>query len=140
MEKTPPLEIHNKVQEEFVVVLKKRPQKTWRPSSQTSFETREDSQAFCFVKIINQEKSQHNGIGSHLFYLNLQHCNVSLSFNKIKLVIVKHLQNIGLIFNVQVTHFSSCETCFEILCFFFVLEIPKVTHSQLLEGFKNESK
>jgi hypothetical protein len=26
---------------------------------------------------ITWKKSQHYGIGSHLFYLNLQHCNVS---------------------------------------------------------------
>jgi hypothetical protein len=32
---------------------------------------------------IIQEISQHNSIGSHVFYLNMQHCNVSLSFNKI---------------------------------------------------------
>jgi len=52
-------------------------------------------------KPITQKKLQHSGIGSHLFYLNLQHCNVSLSFNKIQLIIVKCLQNISLISSVQ---------------------------------------
>jgi hypothetical protein len=47
------------------------------------------------------KKLQHNGIGPHLLYLNLQHYNVSLSFNKIQLAIVKRSQNIGVIFNVQ---------------------------------------
>jgi len=50
-------------------------------------------------KPITQKKSQHSGIGSHLFYLNLQHCNVSLSFNKIQLI--KCSQSISLISSVQ---------------------------------------
>jgi hypothetical protein len=53
------------------------------------------------LKPIIQEKSQHSGIGSHLFYLNLQHCTISLSFNKIQLTIVKHSHIISLISNVQ---------------------------------------
>jgi hypothetical protein len=35
------------------------------------------------LKPITRGKSQHNGIGSRLLYLKLQHCNVSLSFDKI---------------------------------------------------------
>ncbi len=45
-------------------------------------------------KPITLDKSQHSGIGSHLFYLNLQHCTISLNFNKIQLTIVKRLHNI----------------------------------------------
>lgn len=41
-------------------------------------------------KPIIWEKLQHNGIGSHIFYLNLQHCNVFLSFDKIQSRIVNH--------------------------------------------------
>jgi hypothetical protein len=52
------------------------------------------------LKPITQEKSQHNGIGSHLFYLNMHHCNVSLDFDKIQLAIVKCSQSISLIFSV----------------------------------------
>jgi hypothetical protein len=52
-------------------------------------------------KPTSQEKSQHNGIGSRLFCLNLQHWNVSLSFENIQLAIVNHSQNINLISNVQ---------------------------------------
>jgi hypothetical protein len=52
-------------------------------------------------KPIIREKSQHGGIRSHLFYLNLQHYNVSLNFDKIQLTIVKWSQSINLISSVQ---------------------------------------
>jgi hypothetical protein len=59
-----------------------------------------------FERIISLEpitwaKLQHSGIGSHLFNLNLQHCNVFLTFNKIQLTIIKCSQNISLISSVQ---------------------------------------
>jgi hypothetical protein len=52
-------------------------------------------------KPITQEKLQQSGIRSHLFYLNLQHYNVSLNFDKIQLTIVKRAQSINLIYSVQ---------------------------------------
>ncbi len=52
-------------------------------------------------KPITWEKSQHSGIGSHLFYLNLQHCNVFFNFDNIQFAIVKCSQSISLITSVQ---------------------------------------
>ncbi len=54
-------------------------------------------ECFALSEPITWEKSQHNGIRSHLFYLNLQYCNVSLNFDKIQLTIVKQSQSINLI-------------------------------------------
>jgi hypothetical protein len=53
------------------------------------------------LELITQKKSQHSGIRSHLFYLNLQHCNVLLNFEKIQLVIVKCSQSIVLISSIH---------------------------------------
>jgi hypothetical protein len=76
-EKTPPLEICDKVWKEFVVVHKKCLTKhegqvvkqVWKPERIFEHPT--------LPEPIIREKSQHYGIGSHLFYLNLPHCNVS---------------------------------------------------------------
>jgi hypothetical protein len=58
-------------------------------NNQISFETREDFQVPHFAKTYHLgEIATCSGIRSHLFYLKLQHCNVSLSFNKIQLTIV----------------------------------------------------
>jgi hypothetical protein len=53
------------------------------------------------LKLIIWKISQHSRIISHLFYVNLQHCNVSLSFDKIQLTIIKCSQSINLISSVQ---------------------------------------
>jgi len=94
-----PLEISDGVQENFVVVCKKCFMKHGgQPIKQIS----KLEKIFGHPtqpKPITQKKSQHSGIGSHLFYLNLQHCNVSLSFNKIQLI--KCSQSISLISSVQ---------------------------------------
>jgi len=74
-------------------------------------------------KPITWKKLQHSSIWSHLFKKNLQHCNVSLSFDKIPLTIVLVL---FLVFNWKVARISSCETCFDVLNFLSILEIPEV--------------
>ncbi len=100
-EKALPLEIRDEISKEFVVVYKKCFMKYGSQLVKQVFETRNFFQVPALSKPIIWEKSQHNGIGSHLIYLNLQHCNVSLNFDKIQLVIVKRSQSISLIFNVQ---------------------------------------
>ncbi len=52
-------------------------------------------------KPITWEKSQHSGIGSHLFYLNLKHYNIFKIFDNIQLAIIKCSQSISLITSVQ---------------------------------------
>ncbi len=100
-EKTPPLEIYDKVQEEFIVVLKKHFTKHGGQVIKQILKPKKIIEGPASSKPIIWGKSQHNCIGSHLFYLNLQHCNVSLSFDKIQLAIVKCSQSINLISNVQ---------------------------------------
>ncbi len=87
-DKTPPLEICNEVQEEFVVVHKKRLTKHGGQAIKLVLKPERIFKCHALPKPIIQEKPQHSGIGSHLFYLNMQHCNVYLSFNNIQLAIV----------------------------------------------------
>jgi ubiquinone biosynthesis protein Coq4 len=82
-EKTPPLDIHNEVQEEFIVVYKKWFTKHGCQVVKQVSKLERILQRPASLELITHEKLQHIGIGSHLFYLNLQHGNVSLSFNKI---------------------------------------------------------
>jgi len=86
-EKIPPLEIHDEVQEEFVVC-KKHLMKHESSIVKQIVVPKRILEHPILLKLITQEKSQHNGIGSHLFYLNLHHCNVFLSFNNIQFIIV----------------------------------------------------
>lgn len=58
-------------------------------------------------KIIPQEQLQHNGIRSHLVYVNLQYCNVCLSnFDKFQLLIVNRSKSIHVISNFQLKNGS----------------------------------
>jgi hypothetical protein len=98
---TPPLEIRDEVQEDFVCVYKKCFTKHGGQAVKQVSKLDKIFECTILLKPITQEKLQHNGIGSRLFYLNLQPCNVSISFDKIQLAIVKCSQNINLIFNVQ---------------------------------------
>jgi hypothetical protein len=100
-EKTPPLEICDKVQKEFVVVRKKCFTKHEGQTVKQVLKPKRILERFVTLEPITHEKSQLNGIRSHLFYLNLQHCNVLLSIEKIQLIIVKHSQSIILISNIQ---------------------------------------
>jgi hypothetical protein len=78
-----PLDICNEVQEDFILVRKKCLSKQ---GSQTIKQVLKPEKIFkraTSQELITQEKLSHSGIGSHLFYLNLQHCNVSLSFDNI---------------------------------------------------------
>ncbi len=90
-EKTLALEICNKVEKEFVIIYNKH---LTKHGGQVIKQVLNDEPEKIFERLVSLkpiiwEKSQHNGIGSHLFYLNLQHCNVSLNFDKIQLAIVK---------------------------------------------------
>jgi hypothetical protein len=95
------LEICDEVQKEFIVVCKKCPTKHGGQAIKQVSKPKKVLKHLTSLELITWKKSQHNGIGSHLFYLNLQHCNVSLNFDKIQLAIVKCLQNINLISSVQ---------------------------------------
>jgi hypothetical protein len=97
-EKSPPLEIRAKVQKKFVVVCKKCLMKHGGQTLKQVSKPKTILEHPTSLKPITREKSQHCGIGSHLFYLNLQHFNVSLSFVKIQLVIVNRSQSISRIF------------------------------------------
>ncbi len=94
------MEIHDKVQEDFIVVHKKHFTKHGGQVVKQVLKLERILKCIVSPEPIIREKSQHIGIRSHLFYLNLQHCNVSLSFNKIQLTIVKCSQNINLISSV----------------------------------------
>ncbi len=100
-EKTPPLEICDKVQKEFVVVWKKCFTKHEGQAVKQVLKPKRILERPVTLEPITQEKSQHIGIRSHLFYLNLQHCNVLLSFENIQLIIIKRSQSIILIYNIQ---------------------------------------
>jgi len=100
-EKTMPLDIHKKVQEDFVLVHKKYLMKHGHHVVKQVLKPKKILKHTVSLEPMTREISQHGGIGLQLFYLNMQHCNVSLSFDKIKLIIVKHSQNINLIFSVQ---------------------------------------
>jgi hypothetical protein len=77
------LEICNEVQKEFIVVCKKRLTKHGGQAIKQVSKPKKVLERPTSLEPITWEKSQHNGIGSHLFYLNLQHCNVSLNFDNI---------------------------------------------------------
>ncbi len=70
-EKTFPLEIHDEVQEEFIVVRKKCLMKHGGQAIKQVSKLERILECPTLLKPITAEKSQHNGIGSHLFYLNL---------------------------------------------------------------------
>jgi hypothetical protein len=82
-EKTPTLEIHNEVLKDFIAVHNKHFTKHGGQVIKQVSKLERIFECTISLECIIQEKSQHIGIGSHFFYLNLQHCNVSLSFNKI---------------------------------------------------------
>ncbi len=94
------MEIRDKVQKDFVLVHKKRLTKHGGQVVKQVSKPKRILEHIASLEPIIHEISQHNGIESHLFYLNLQHCNASLSFNKIQLAIVKCLQSISLISNI----------------------------------------
>jgi hypothetical protein len=98
---SPPLEIGDEVQKDFILVHKKFFMKYGDQTIKQVSKSKKIFECTTSLKPIIWKKWQHNGIGPHLFYLNLQHCNVSLRFNKIQLTIVKCSQNISLIFNVE---------------------------------------
>ncbi len=95
-----PLEIHNKVQDDFVLVCKNCLVKHGGQAIKHVLKLKRIHERTALSEPIIQEKPQHNGIGSHLFYLNMQHYNVFLSFNKMQLTIVKHSQSSSLISSV----------------------------------------
>jgi len=82
------LDIHDEVQKEFIVVRKKCFTKHGSQAIIQVSKPKKILEHLALLKPITREKPQHNGIQSHLFYLNMQHCNVSLSFGKIQLAIV----------------------------------------------------
>jgi hypothetical protein len=96
-----PLEIRDKVEEDFVVIHKKCFTKHGGQVIKQVSKLERIFEHLALSKPIILDKSQHSGIGSHLFYLNLQHCIISLNFNKIQLTIVKRLHNISLISSAQ---------------------------------------
>jgi hypothetical protein len=125
-EDTLPLEILNEIQEEIIIVYNKQLTKHGGQVVKQVSKLERIFECCVSLKPITQEKSQHNGIGSHLFYLNLQHGNVSLSFNKISLTIIKCSQRINLIFIVQLKSrpYQFMWNMFWYNEFFFVFEIP----------------
>jgi hypothetical protein len=94
-EKTPPLEIHDEVQKDFILVCKKCLTKHGGQAIKQVLKLERIFKCTTSLEPITWEKLQHDGIGSHLFYFNLQHCNVSLNFDNIQLTIAKHLQSIS---------------------------------------------
>jgi hypothetical protein len=82
-EKTPPLEIHDEVQEDFIVVHYKHFTKHGGQVVKQVSKLERILKCTRFVETYDSRKSQHSGVGSRFLYLNLQHCNVSISFNKI---------------------------------------------------------
>ncbi len=99
-ENTPPLEIRDKVQEDFVVHKKH----FTKHGNQVVKEVLKQEKIFEHTissEPIIHKKLQHSAIESYLLYLNVQHCNVPLSFKKIQLTIIKCSQSISLIFSVQ---------------------------------------
>jgi hypothetical protein len=113
------LEICNEVEKRFVVIYKKRLTKHGGQVIKQVLKPKSIFESLVLSKPITWENSQHNGIGSHLFYLKLQHRNVSLSFDKIQLTIVKCLQSTSLISNVQLKHVS---------IYLSIPNIPKVSN------------
>jgi hypothetical protein len=99
-EKTLPLEIHDKVRKDVVVHKKHFTKHGGQVVKQVSSQER-ILERTASPEPITHEKSQHSAIGSYLLYLNVQHCNVPLSFKKIQLAIVKCSQSINIIFSVQ---------------------------------------
>jgi len=82
-EKTLPLEICDKLEKDFIVIHKKYFTKHGGQVIKQVSKPKRIFERPALSKPITLDKSQHSGIGSHLFYLNLQHCTISLSFNKI---------------------------------------------------------
>ncbi len=80
------MEICDEIQKKFVVVYKKHLTKHGGQVVKQVSKLKKILEHLTLLKPMTQEKSQHNA--SHLFYLNMQHCNVSLSFDKIQLAIV----------------------------------------------------
>jgi hypothetical protein len=74
------------MKEEFVVVRKKRLMKHGGQAIKQVSKPKKILEHLSLLEPMIQEKPQHSG--SHVFYLNMQHCNVSLSFDKIQLTIV----------------------------------------------------
>jgi len=67
-EKTPPLEIRDKVQKEFVVVRKKCFTKHEGQAVKQVLKPKRILERPATLEPITQEKSQHNGIGPHLSF------------------------------------------------------------------------
>jgi hypothetical protein len=82
-EKTPPLEIHNEVQKDFILVRKKCFTEHGGQTIKQVLKLKRILKHTASLEPITWEKLQHSGIGSHLFYFNLQYYNVSLSLDKI---------------------------------------------------------
>jgi hypothetical protein len=70
-EKTSPLEIRDKVQEDFVLVCKKCLMKHGGQVVKQVLKPKRILKYIASSEPIIQEISQHSGIGSHLFYFNL---------------------------------------------------------------------
>jgi hypothetical protein len=83
------LEVDDEVQKKIVVVRKKHLTKHGGQTIKQVSKPKRILECIVSPKLIIWEKSQHSGIGPHLLYLILQHYNVSLSFDKIQLTIVK---------------------------------------------------
>jgi hypothetical protein len=74
---------------------------TWRLSGQTSFKARKDFRVHHFTSTYHSGKIATQWYWITPFLFELQHCNVSLSFDKIQLPILKHSQSNNLISYVQ---------------------------------------
>jgi len=95
-----PLEIHDEVPEEFMVVPKKWFTRQGGQPIKQVLKTNRKLERLASQKTILWEQLQHNGIVSHPVYVNLQHYNVCLSnFDKFQLPIVNHLKSIRVISN-----------------------------------------
>jgi len=97
-----PLKIHEKDLEEFMVVRKKQLKKRGGQPIKQVLKIDNKLKHLTSTKTIPWKQSQHSGIGSHLVYVNLQHCNVCLSnFDKFQLPIVNCSKSICVISNFQ---------------------------------------
>jgi len=71
-EKTPPLEIHDEVQKDFILVCKKCLTEHGGQAIKQVLKLERIFKRTTSLEPITWEKLQHDGIGSHLFYFNLQ--------------------------------------------------------------------
>jgi hypothetical protein len=71
------LEIHDEVQKDFILVRKKRFTKHGGQAIKQVLKPKMILKRIASLEPIIWEKLQHSGIESHLFYLNLQHSNIS---------------------------------------------------------------